>query len=308
MSRRHEQLLFRYSSALDRGDFEVVADVLREAEHDPALEQMILDMNDAYTAERFNHTNPKEIPMIAPLYQKQNRIPQIRWQGLSFVAALAVIAVLTTLLVAQTRGYIPGNLGQQNPPPAVAQINPTCEGILRDTTDAYSRPSVSGIIVGTIKAGSASKVLDQVQTGETPQSWYFVVAEGPNGVQGWILASALEAPGCAPITPAEQPTSTPLPPTIVPPLTPTIDPAAIVVLPAAVAPVNALLEAIAVANVRTAPDSAASAIGEIQSGEFYLVTGRWTDWVQFAYPPSPTGTGWVAADLVRPGRRYAAHP
>ncbi|MCC6804382.1 MAG: hypothetical protein IT319_15980, partial [Anaerolineae bacterium] len=47
MSKQYEQLLFRYSSALERGDFETVADVLRQAERDPALEQMILDMNDA---------------------------------------------------------------------------------------------------------------------------------------------------------------------------------------------------------------------------------------------------------------------
>ncbi len=46
-----ERALYRYSSALEQGDFDAVATVLREAETDEALERMILEVNDVYRAE-----------------------------------------------------------------------------------------------------------------------------------------------------------------------------------------------------------------------------------------------------------------
>lgn len=46
-----ERALYEYTSALDRGDFEAVAGVLRGAEADEALAQMILEVNDVYRAE-----------------------------------------------------------------------------------------------------------------------------------------------------------------------------------------------------------------------------------------------------------------
>src|ERR1035437_760147 len=45
---QREKMLYRYSTALERGDFETVAAVLKQAEKDPALERMILDINMAY--------------------------------------------------------------------------------------------------------------------------------------------------------------------------------------------------------------------------------------------------------------------
>jgi hypothetical protein len=46
-----EKLLFRYSSALERGDFDIIAEVLREAEVDPILERMLTEINAEYRAE-----------------------------------------------------------------------------------------------------------------------------------------------------------------------------------------------------------------------------------------------------------------
>jgi hypothetical protein len=46
-----EKALYRYSSALDRGDFEAVSSILEEAEADPVLEQMLLEVNEVYQAE-----------------------------------------------------------------------------------------------------------------------------------------------------------------------------------------------------------------------------------------------------------------
>jgi hypothetical protein len=46
-----EKALYRYSSALERGDFEVVSSVLQEAEGDPVLARMLLEVNEVYRAE-----------------------------------------------------------------------------------------------------------------------------------------------------------------------------------------------------------------------------------------------------------------
>jgi hypothetical protein len=45
---QREKMLYRYSSALERGDFETVAAVLQQAEQDPYLERMVLDIDLAY--------------------------------------------------------------------------------------------------------------------------------------------------------------------------------------------------------------------------------------------------------------------
>ncbi len=44
LQRARELALFRYSNALERGDFEVIAQVLKQAERDPILENMIAEM------------------------------------------------------------------------------------------------------------------------------------------------------------------------------------------------------------------------------------------------------------------------
>jgi hypothetical protein len=46
-----EKALYRYIRALDRGDLDMIAAVLEQAERDPALEQMILETHEAFLAE-----------------------------------------------------------------------------------------------------------------------------------------------------------------------------------------------------------------------------------------------------------------
>ena len=41
-----EKALYRYHNALDQGNFAIVADLLTQAESDPTLEQMILELNE----------------------------------------------------------------------------------------------------------------------------------------------------------------------------------------------------------------------------------------------------------------------
>ena len=49
-TRQREQILFQYSQALERGDFEQVAAVLKMAEEDPVLERAICEINTAQAA------------------------------------------------------------------------------------------------------------------------------------------------------------------------------------------------------------------------------------------------------------------
>ncbi|NJO83849.1 MAG: SH3 domain-containing protein [Blastochloris sp.] len=65
------------------------------------------------------------------------------------------------------------------------------------------------------------------------------------------------------------------------------------------APPPVLLEAFEVANVRSLPDQTADRLGEIRAGESYPVTGRYFEWYQFQYDPSPTDRGWVFGQLVQ---------
>lgn len=62
-----EKALYRYSSALERGDFEVVSQVLTEAERDPVLEGMILEINEALQAEE----KERQVPVI-PAVRSEN--------------------------------------------------------------------------------------------------------------------------------------------------------------------------------------------------------------------------------------------
>lgn len=61
---------------------------------------------------------------------------------------------------------------------------------------------------------------------------------------------------------------------------------------------GALLEAKEFANVRAEPSTESAQLGTIRLGETFNVIGRYISWIQFEYPPSPTGRGWVFGELV----------
>jgi uncharacterized tellurite resistance protein B-like protein len=76
----YEKILFRYSSALQRGDFEAVAAVLELAQADPELERLLLQLNQAYVS-----------PSAAPLEPEAGAVPAPqRW--LSSLARIFKIA------------------------------------------------------------------------------------------------------------------------------------------------------------------------------------------------------------------------
>ena len=55
-----ERALYKYGSALDRGDFDVISRILEKAEQDPVLEHIILEVNAAYLAETEGQQEPVE--------------------------------------------------------------------------------------------------------------------------------------------------------------------------------------------------------------------------------------------------------
>jgi uncharacterized protein YraI len=68
------------------------------------------------------------------------------------------------------------------------------------------------------------------------------------------------------------------------------------------------LEALDLANVRAQPDTSASQLGTIRAGTQYAVIGRYFEWLQFQFPSSPTGTGWVFGQLVTVTGNLASIP
>ncbi len=62
----YEKILFRYSSALQRGDFEAVATVLELAQADPELERLLLQLNQAYVSASAAPLEPEAVVVPAP--------------------------------------------------------------------------------------------------------------------------------------------------------------------------------------------------------------------------------------------------
>jgi hypothetical protein len=65
-------------------------------------------------------------------------------------------------------------------------------------------------------------------------------------------------------------------------------------------PPAVMLEAIDSANVRSKPDPSddTNRLGTIHNGDFYPVIGRYYQWLQIQYTPSPDGRAWVFSELV----------
>lgn len=114
-----EKLLFRYSSALERGDFDALASVLRHAESDPVLEKMLMDMDAVYRAEikplpvlpslssNHNHRHAREDNAMNVAYPTiARRLPDTRSRGrwnsaVTLAAALVALVLFAALLIAR---------------------------------------------------------------------------------------------------------------------------------------------------------------------------------------------------------------
>ncbi len=65
-----EKALYRYMDALERGDFENMARILQQAEHDPELEEMIWEVQTAYLLEQDAERQENDIMLVRQLLQK----------------------------------------------------------------------------------------------------------------------------------------------------------------------------------------------------------------------------------------------
>jgi hypothetical protein len=141
-----EKLLFRYSSALERGDFEVISAVLREAENDPVLERMLHDMNDVYRAElapppalpsfstNHNHRSTREDAAMTVTFPTIRRVtmpaaPQGRWASMATLAAAIIAIILFAAILIARR-----------PPNPPEQANPII-GLQNETATPIPSPT-----------------------------------------------------------------------------------------------------------------------------------------------------------------------
>lgn len=65
-----EKALYRYMDALERGNFEVMARILQQAERDPELEAMIWEVQTAYLIEQEAEQQENDILLVRQLLQK----------------------------------------------------------------------------------------------------------------------------------------------------------------------------------------------------------------------------------------------
>jgi hypothetical protein len=163
-----EKYLFRYSSALERGDFETVSSLLLQAEADPELEGLLLDLNLAY----------QEEPLVQPVArtetpQKPARRPFRFNLRLAFGAGLAILLIAVAgyslgLLGSSTRpGSLPALLRQY---PAPAEVVRTVE-VPVQAPAATEAPAVVEAPAGIGDRGSPSEVYPAPGYGYgTPQS------------------------------------------------------------------------------------------------------------------------------------------
>jgi len=59
-----EKVVYQYITALEQGDIDTIASLLQQAEHDPALEQMILEAHEVYSREDQNAPQPGQIAVV----------------------------------------------------------------------------------------------------------------------------------------------------------------------------------------------------------------------------------------------------
>jgi hypothetical protein len=207
-----EKLLFRYSSALERGDFDTVADILRQAERDPILEQMIWEMHEALRAEQPTpslHLNGKHTGagVMTTTYRadtpraSQTRYSGYRWSWATLAAALIALVLFSGVLLALRRptgepdNLAAGQVFTMTPTPApsatftltpspMAQVItstplPVSGGVLcqvfnslPDSVSVRMSPSPADASVGMLLPNASADVLELAKGTTDDFTWY----------------------------------------------------------------------------------------------------------------------------------------
>lgn len=220
-----EKLLFRYSGALERGDFETLAAVLAEAERDPILEAMILEMNEVYGAE-LPAPRPKEtLPMTTVMTFDRRRPPVLRYaMALAAAAALVLVVGLLALTGRDTRlapqpgddngaALLQSSTATPTPAPLILPATATPIPMVADplllapervgtsiciaakagmVAAVRSRPSLDARPISQIGSGTPMSVLRLTVDGAEPASPMFELVEA-GALDAW-MAQGIDSP------------------------------------------------------------------------------------------------------------------
>jgi hypothetical protein len=165
-----EKLLFRYSSALERGDFEALQTILRQAENDPVLEQMIWDVNEVYRTElpvtalrptlsmnSLNHRNTRKDEHMTTYNIPINRLPhqaqtRNKWSAITLAAAVFATFIIGAALLSLQK---PNNPQPNNAALQLVSATPTPIVITR-TPEPSPTPSPAILIQYTVQPGDTA--------------------------------------------------------------------------------------------------------------------------------------------------------
>jgi nucleoid-associated protein YgaU len=223
--RTREKLLWRYSSALQRGDFDALAAVLAEAERDPALARQLAEIDAVYAAEPVPtfSSNGHRRENTMTVYVKTAVSPRRNFGGVLAAAAVLLVALIgafafasrppadddlyaglpaqadATATALPTATPLPATIVPPAPGttllPALgsAALPILCTGQTNAevVTELRSQPTLQrGIVVGYVPVSTMVVVVDTYQA--DTEGWYYVVAELDNQrVQGWVNANAI---------------------------------------------------------------------------------------------------------------------
>ncbi|MGQ9907425.1 MAG: serine hydrolase [Candidatus Flexifilum sp.] len=207
----------------------------------------------------------------------------MNWTRPLLIVPLALLLIALSLTARAQTGVTAEALGQAN---------------VRATTD------VNAPLLGEIFAGTRYAVIGRSEL------FPWVLIADPATLQpiGWVFAELLRIDGDLNTVPFSRLVIDPSAPTPVPAVPPTVDPLlapqspAVTPSPPPAPPAGAVTgTVVGEINIRYGPGVDYPRLGVARAGDVLTIIGTHTQlpWVRVFYPSSPTGEGWVAADLLQ---------
>lgn len=227
---QREKLLFRYTSALERGDFDTVANVLQEAQRDASLAAMLNDLDEALAAElpviRASSNHRKPIPETrSPIANRHGQTARTRpVYPYTLAAAIVVVALFAGILLfdrptTPTETVTPASIAQNPEPtgtpfpvetpthirvgsevPVPTQIGQPmilCDGLVNpsDGANLFIAPDPNARLITRLPSGAMLQIIDM---GYSPEDtivspvWFQVNALMESGnLVGWMNESTI---------------------------------------------------------------------------------------------------------------------
>ena len=122
-AQRHLQVLQRYMLAMESGDIDSMAIVLREAEQDRTLENMLFEVNDYYQQEDHTMVEAADVSLAQQILL--NTIPAMRENASSTGASAQSSSSNVNLVYTQTQGMLETMSEPENTPDTIHQLTST---------------------------------------------------------------------------------------------------------------------------------------------------------------------------------------